>query len=152
MAVTTAARVQTALHATTDLSVDDAVAIVKKVAEEVMETGRGRKEGKWVKSEVRPRVTEDHGTWVRMEIGSGWETSSAWTVFTAVAEPVDGRTALRIGGLEKYRIFQSKFLGLIPSGPATIFHFGLYKRYLQAVSTQLRASDPGAVVTIGVPQ
>lgn len=152
MALTTAARVQTALNGTTSLSVTGALAIVKAVAEEVKETGHGRKDGKWVKSEVRPRITEDHGHWLRIDIGSGWENARTWTEFTAIAEPRDGRTALRVGGLEKYRILQSKFLGLIPTSPATIFHFGLYKRYLQAISAQLAASDPEAVITVGVPQ
>lgn len=152
MAMTTASRVATALHGTTDLSVEHALSIVKDVAEQTSGTGYGRKAGKWVKSEVRPRVTEDHGHWLKLEIGSGWEGSTPWTTFTATAEAHDGRTALRVGGLEKYRTYQTKWLGLIPTGPAMIFHYSLYKRYLQAVSAQLAATDPLASISIGVPQ
>lgn len=151
MAITAKARSLTALNATTALKPADTLAIVKQAAEQVKDTGFGRADGKFVKSEVRPRVMEEHADWLRLMIGSGL-AESPWTIFSAVAEPTAEGTKLRVGGLEKYRIFQTKWLGLIPSGPATIFHFGLYKRYLKEIAAQLEAVDPAAVTSIGVPE
>lgn len=152
-AITAAARSQTALNASTSLSPDEVLAIVKQAGEDVKGSGFGRRNGKFVKSEVRPRVIEDHVSWLRIDIGSGWESATPWTVFTAVADKhQDGLTTLKVGGLEKYKTLQSKIFGLIPSRPASIINFGLYKRYLGAIEARLRQADPQATITIGTPQ
>ncbi len=155
-AITAGARARTALTADTALGAAEVLEIVKEVAEEVGTTGRGWHDGQFVKSEVRPRVIEEGAGRMRLGIGTGWEgweNAKATAVFSTVTgTAADGRTTLRVGGLERYRIMQSKFLGLIPSGPAMIFHYGSYKRYLGEVKAELEARDATATVLIGVPE
>jgi hypothetical protein len=151
MAVTAKARSMMTIRATTTLSPSDALEAVKQAAEKVVETGYGRANGKFVKSKVRVRVKDDHGDWLALYIGSEI-TKDPWTTFSAVAEPSEFGTALRVGGLEKYRTFQTKWFGLIPTGPATIYHFGLYKKFLREVGAQLAAQDSAAAVSIGSPE
>jgi hypothetical protein len=151
MAITAKARSLTALTATVALNPAEALEIVKQAAEQVKEPGFGRADGKFIKTEVRVRIQEEHPDWLALMIGSERTTKPA-TTFSAVAEAADGGTSLRVGGLEKYRIFQTKFLGLIPSGPASITHFHLYRRFLKEVASRLEAGDPAAVVSVGVPE
>jgi len=150
MAITAKSRALTALQATTALKPADTLAIVKQAAEAITETGIGRKDGKLSKTEVRVRVRGEQDGRLELMIGSEHTTSPGIT-FSAEAVPADDDVALRVGGLETYRTFQTKTFGLIPTGPATILHFGLYKRFLKEAARRLEAADPSATTALGVP-
>lgn len=151
MAITAKSRALTALRATTSLKPAEALAIVKQAAEAITETGMGRRDGRFIKGEVRVRVQREQEDRLELMIGSE-HTTAPNTSFSAKTEPTDNGVALRVGGLETYRIFQTKLLGLIPTGPAMIYHYGLYKRFLDEAARRLEAADPAAVVTVGAPE
>ncbi len=71
--------------------------------------------------------------------------------FSALAEEKDGKTVLRISGLETYKTSRSYLLGFIP-GPASVPGISLYKRFLDQVATQLQSQDPQATVSIAVAE
>lgn len=144
MAITASSRARTALHASTVLNPAEALEIVKQAAEQVKE------HGVISKAEVRVRVRAEQPGHLALMIGAKAGKKSMVT-FTAEAESVEGGTAVRVGGLETYKTFQTKALGLIPSGPASILGFGLYKKFLREVASRLKSQDPTATVSVGVP-
>lgn len=61
----------------------------------------------------------------------------------------DGRTVVRVGGLETYETTHGKLFGLIPIGPKTVRGMPLYRTYVDLVVTRIRNEDPTAKLGIG---
>lgn len=151
MAVTAKARAQTALHATTALTPSDALAVVKQAASSVKGGGASLMTSGVVNAGAQVHVEQEHPDWLALSINSGKRLVELCT-FSAVTEATDGTTTLWVGGLDTYKTSQSRLLGFIPIGPASITGFSLYKRFLDEISARLQAQDPTAGVTVGIPE
>jgi len=145
MAVTAKARAEVALIAETTLPLADVRGLVKAATARVEERGISIKgERGSVRVEV---VTEDVEN-LGLAVITG-ENPNPFATFRASTHSTEGKTHLRLGGLESYKTFQTKIFGLIPSGPAMVFGYGVYKRFLTAVAAALEAEDPAVEITIG---
>lgn len=150
MAVTAKARSQTALQASTSLEPEAVLALVKQAAGAVRGGGASLLTSGVQNLGAETHVEQESPTGLRLSITSGKRLMELCT-FSAVVQAKDGRTTLRIGGLETYKTSQPRLFYLIPTGPKSIAGFSPYKRLLEQVATQLRATDTSAAITIGAP-
>jgi hypothetical protein len=123
----------------TSLSVENALELVSRVAANKTPMRIG----------ARLAVVEKKGNTIRFVLTS--LRNDPVSDFTAETHHHKSGTALRIGGLDNYRTFQTAFLGFIPVGPKNIGGMALYKKFLHDVSDELRAVDPHAKINIGIP-
>jgi len=151
MAVTAKSRARTALHSTTVLKPEDTLAAVKQAISQVKGGGTSLLTSGVVNAGARVHIERESPAGLEMSITSGKRLVELCT-FSAVTEAADGKTVLRVGGLETFKTSQSRLLGFIPMGPASITGFSLYKRFLDEIATRLRTEDPQAVVSIDVPK
>jgi hypothetical protein len=82
---------------------------------------------------------------------SGKRLVQLCTFSAAATTNDDGRTAIRIGGLETYGTQQQKLLFFIPAGPKMILGMDPYKRFLSVATAALQAADPTADLTVQQP-
>lgn len=150
MAVTAKARSQTALHATTSLEPEAVLALVKQATGAVKGGGASLLTSGVQNLGAETHVEQESPTGLRLSITSGKRLMELCT-FSAAVQAEDGQTRLRIGGLETYKTSQPRLFYVIPSGPKSIAGFSPYKRLLEQVATQLRATDSTATVSVGVP-
>jgi len=99
---------------------------------------------------ARAHVEEEHADRLALSINSGKRLLELCT-FAAITAQNAGQTSLTVGGLETFKTSQSRLLGIIPIGPASIPGFSLYKRLLSEIQTQLQAADPLASTSIQDP-
>jgi hypothetical protein len=150
MAVTAKARARTTLLGGTHLKPAEALAIVKQAASSVKGGGASLMTSGIVNAGAQVHIEQEQPDRLALSITSGKRIVELCT-FSAVTNQDDGWTSLTIGGLETYKTSQSRFLGFIPMGPASIPGFSLYKRFLGEVSAQLQAADPQASIAIQDP-
>jgi hypothetical protein len=150
-------RVKTALRATTSLSPEAALDIVRAASGQVKGGGKslatvGLVGGVEALANVGAtvHVEEETANSLGLSITSGKRVAELCT-FTAHADSVDGKTELRVGGLATFKATQSALLGFIPVGPKVIHGFDLYKRLLSAIEASVKAQDPAASIAIGIP-
>jgi hypothetical protein len=151
------AKVQTRLEATTRLSPDEALNVVREASRAVKGGGKGiltagavAGVGGLANVGAAVHVEESGPNSLGLSITSGKRVVELCT-FKASCEQADGATALRVGGLTTYKATQSTALGFIPIGPKVVMGFDPYKRLLAAVESGLKQRDPTATVTIGIP-
>lgn len=147
MAVTAKSRATRALRATTVLNPDDALATVRTAASGVKGGGTSMLTSGVANIGAQVAVEREEPGKLWLSINSGKRLVELST-FTAEARVSDGRTTVRVGGLDTYKTVQSKLFGIIPTGPKAIHGIDLYKRYLSAVQAELMRLDPTATVTI----
>jgi hypothetical protein len=150
MAVTAKARARTALLAGTNLSLGDALDVVKAATNLAKGGGTSLMTSGVVNVGAQIHIEEEHPDRLELSITSGKRVVELCT-FAAIAVQEEGWTSLTVGGLQSYKTSQSRLFGFIPMGPASITGFSLYKRFLNAVSTQLQTADPEASISIQDP-
>jgi hypothetical protein len=150
MAVTAKTRSRTALRATTTLKPAEALAVVKQAATQAKGGGMSLMTSGVVNAGAQVHIEQESPDRLALSITSGKRLVELCT-FSAVAHAGGRKTTLTVGGLATYKTSQSRMLGIIPMGPASIPGFSLYKRFLDAVEAQLLAADPEATVSVAVP-
>lgn len=65
-------------------------------------------------------------------------------------EEESGRTTFHVGGLHEYKVTKHTFM-FIPIGEE-VNGYGLYKKFLAAIEQALKAADPRVVTKIAVPE
>jgi hypothetical protein len=150
MAVTAKARARTALLASINLSQSDTLDVVKAATNLVKGGGTSLMTSGVVNVGAQIHVEEEHQDRLGLSITSGKRVVELCT-FAAIAVQEDSWTSLTVGGLQTYKTSQSRLLGIIPVGPASIPGFSLYKRYLTELQAQLQAADPQASISIQDP-
>jgi hypothetical protein len=81
-------------------------------------------------------------------MNSGKDMVELCTFGAKISTNADGKTVMRIGGLDTYKTVQSKMYGFIPAGPKMIHGMDPYKRYLNAILEELTSKDPEADLVI----
>lgn len=150
MALTARSKSFTALRAKTSLSEEEALEAVRRATALEGERGVGKVDGKVTKGRLRALIEAESETAMSLKVAMD-QSQPGNLAFDAVVEALpEGWTGLQVGGLTRAQVMQSKILGLIPTSPGTIIHFGFYKRFLERVEAELLAEDPEADVTIGI--
>lgn len=140
----------TALQAKTTLSEEDALEAVRRATALEGERGVGKVDGKMKKGRVRVLIAQEDERMMSLKVAMD-QSQPGNLAFDAMAQPLpEGGTRLKVGGLTRAQVMQSKLLGFIPTGPGTIIHFGFYKQFLEQVEAEVLAEDPEAEVTIGI--
>jgi hypothetical protein len=150
MAITAKSRAQVALHATTTLDPETALGIVKQAAGNVKGGGKSLLTSGIANLGAGIHVEAENPDQLALSITSGKRLVELCT-FSAAVSTSDGRTTLRVGGLESYKTAQPRVAGFIPSGPKSILGYDPYRRYLDAINRELLAKDPSAQSTIAGP-
>jgi hypothetical protein len=151
MAITAKERSRTALRGTTALEPATVLAAVKRSTEQARGGGTG-----WITSGLsnvgaQVHVERETESQLWLSINSGKRIIELCTFTAAATADGDGRTRVRVGGLESYKTTQQKAFGFVPVAPKAIHGVDLYKRFLDAVHAELLAQDPTASITIGIP-
>lgn len=144
------ARSATALRASSGLSAQAATEAVRRASTLRGEGGLGKVGGKWQKGSLRVLIDSDQGTSMTLKVAMD-QSQRGTLSFAASADPTESGSELRVGGLIHYQAIQSKLLGFIPIGPASIVHFGFYERFLERVREELLGEDSEAEIAIGIP-
>jgi hypothetical protein len=147
MAVTAKSRATRALRATTSITPGEALGAIRSAAAAVKGGGASMLTSGIANVGAQVHIEREQPNKLWLSIQSGKRLVELST-FTAEAQNADGRTTVRVGGLDSYKTVQSKFLGVVPTGPKAIHGIDLYKRYLTAVQNELLRLDPSAQVTI----
>jgi hypothetical protein len=150
VAVTAKARARTALLASTHLKPDEVLDVVKSATGQVKGGGASLMTSGVTNAGAQVHTEQEHADRLALSITSGKRLLELCT-FAAIASQNSEQTSLTVGGLETYKTSQSRFLGIIPIGPASIPGFSLYKRFLSEIETQLQAADPLASISIQDP-
>jgi hypothetical protein len=150
MGITAKARAKTALTATTTLEPDTALAVVRTAADNVRGGGKSLLTSGVVNLGAMINVEQEQANRLGMSVTSGKRLIELCT-FSAAVSSTEGKTQLHVGGLDRYKTRQSKFLYLIPAGPKSIMGYDPYRRFLDAVATGLIAQDSAADVSIAQP-
>jgi hypothetical protein len=148
MAVTVKARSQTALHATTSLEPAAVLALIKQATGAVKGGGASLLTSGVQNLGAETHVEHEEPAGLRLSITSGKRLLELCT-FSAAVRVEDGRTLLRVGGLETYKTSQPRLFYAIPTGPKSIAGFSPYKRFLEHVAADLRANDSAATISVG---
>jgi hypothetical protein len=147
MAITAKSRAQVALQATTTLDAETTLGLVKQATGNVKGGGKSLLTSGIANLGAGIHVEAEKPDQLGLSITSGKRVVELCT-FSATVNSSDGRTSLRVGGLEHYKTSQPRVAGFIPSGPKSILGYDPYRRYLDAVKRELLARDPSAEVTI----
>ena len=150
MAMTAMVRAGTALRATTTLEPAAVLALVRRATGAVKGGGASLLTSGVQNLGAQAHVEHERPDWLTLSITSGKRLVELCT-FSASVDVRNGRTSLRVGGLETYKTSQSRLFYLIPTGPKSIAGFSPYKRFLDQVAAELRANDTGAEISIGIP-
>jgi hypothetical protein len=141
----------TALRANTALPAEAAIGAVRRATELRGEGGLGKVGGKWQKGSLKVLIDSEEGTSMMLKVAMD-QAQRGNLSFAASADGAETGSELRVGPLIHYQSMQSKLLGFIPIGPASIIHFGFYQSFLERVREELLGEDPGAEITIGIPE
>jgi hypothetical protein len=148
--ITAKTRAQVALRATTTVGTADSLDVVKQATSEVKGGGKSLLTSGLANVGATVHIEAELPDRLKLSITSGKRVVELCT-FTAEATVVDGKTAVRVGGLETYKTFQSKLFYIIPTGPKRILGYDPYRRFLAAVEAGILAKDADANVTIAEP-
>ncbi|MBS1883588.1 MAG: hypothetical protein JSS97_11610 [Actinobacteria bacterium] len=147
MPVTAKSRARTGLRAATTLTPADVLALIKGATGGVKGGGASLMTSGVMNAGARVHVEREFPDRLALSINSGKRLVELCT-FTALVETAKGTSYLTIGGLETYKTKQSRLLGFIPMGPASVAGFSLYKRFLDEVTAQLFVADPAVNTSI----
>jgi hypothetical protein len=150
VAITAKNRSQLALRATTTLSIQDALDLVRTAAQEVRGGGASLLTSGVQNLGAQVHVEKESANALALSITSGKRLVELCTFSADATEDGEGRTALRVGGLETYRTSQPTY-AFIPVGPKSIAGYDPYKRFLNHVANALSAADPQASVSMDTP-
>jgi hypothetical protein len=151
-AITAKSRAQLRLEAITTMPPASALAAVKEATGDVKGGGASLLTSGLQNLGAQVHVERESAERLDLSINSGKRIVELCTFSARLAVPRhDGKVVLHVGGLETYKTSQSKFMGLIPTGPKSVAGMAPYKHFLDAVSERIRQQDPGAEVTISVP-
>jgi hypothetical protein len=151
--ITTKARVQLRLVATTVLSPSDILSVVRQVVGDTKKGGGVNVLNFSVLNmSARVNIAHEFPNRLALSITSLDRRVELCSFSARVTEPdANGKTRLQIGGLETYKTTQQRVLMLIPVAPASIWGYPLYKHFLDVVAAALSQRDPSASVSIAIP-
>ena len=148
MGVTVKDRASTALKGSSKLTPAEVLDLIRSVATQVKGGGASLLTTGIANTGANVCVVRESDSSLTMAVTSTKQLVELCT-FSAVVEPSgDGRTTVRVGGLESYKTLQSKVFVVIPAGPKQIYGMSAYKRFLNLVGEALRAHDPTATASI----
>lgn len=150
-AITAKSRAQLRLEAVTKLAPDEALRIVKAAAGTVKGGGVSLLTSGVQNLGAQVHVETEASDRLGLSINSGKRIIELCTFSATAVTSADGRTTLRVGGLETYKTSQEKFLALIPMGPKSIAGIAPYKAFLDAVKRAVLTEDTDAEITVAVP-
>ena len=135
------------LRATTALSTEEVVGLVRRVCEGVNGGGKSLLTTGWMN--IGASVAFDDGAPLTASIVSGgmFKGLPLCTFPVSAQETLTGVT-LTIGGLSKYRTHQLKLWHILPIGPKRIEGFDPYRRLLDAIADELLTEDETSHVDI----
>jgi hypothetical protein len=148
MAITAKVRSQTALNATTALEPDEVFALIKQTVGSIKGGGTSLLTSGVKNLGAEAHVEQEQSHTLMLSITSGKRLVELCT-FSASVTIENGRTLLRVGGLETYKTNQPRLFYFIPAGPKSIAGYSPYKRLLESVAAELQARDATATVTLG---
>ncbi len=148
MGVTAKSRASTSLDGDTALEPKQVIDLIREVAGSVKGGGASLLTTGFANAGAQVNVVRASGTSLRMSLTSGKQLVELCTFSATARANGDGRTVLRVGGLETYRTQQEKLLFLVPVGPKQIYGMAPYKKFLAAIQSALQAKDPSASVAI----
>jgi hypothetical protein len=125
------------------------LAVVKRATDDIKGGGKSLLTTGVVNAGARVHIEGETPNKLALSINSGKRLVELCT-FSAQASTEGGKTRLRVGGLERYKTNQSRFM-LIPVGPRMILGYDPYRRFLGAVAAGLREQDTSAEVSIAAP-
>ena len=146
------ARARVRLAATTVLPPSDALNAVHQAAGSVKGGGASLLTSGLQNIGAQVNVERKSPDRLALSITSGKRLFELCTFSAQVAGPgSDGKTRLRVGGLETYKTNQTRLYMVIPIGPKEIAGYDPYMRFLNAVASVLNERDPSAQVSIETP-
>lgn len=153
VAITTKARVQLRLVATTALSPSDALSVVRQAIGDTKKGGGVNVLNFSVLNmSAQVNIAREFPNRLALSITSLDRHVELCTFSARVTEQdANGKTRLQIGGLETYKTTQQRALVFIPVAPASIWGYPLYKHFLDVVAAALSQHDPSASVSVAIP-
>ena len=152
MAITAKARSRTALVGSSALSAEEIADLLRSTSQKVKGGGASLLTTGIANLGATVNIVRDAGTSLTMSLTSGKQLVELCTFSAELSAGTDGRTNVRVGGLETYKTSQSKFLMLIPTGPKQIYGMAPYKKFLAALSVTIKAKDPSASLVVTQPE
>jgi len=147
MSVMAKSRATLAIRGTTNLDPAAVLGLIKSSTDAVKGGGSSLLTSGISNLGAKVHLERESETKLWLSINSGKRLLELCT-FTAEVTEDSGRTRLRVGGLDSYKTSQSKFFVVVPAGPKAIHGLDIYKRYLDAVASAIRSSDPQASLTV----
>jgi hypothetical protein len=141
------ARAGLSLTATTALSPEAALDVVKQSAAKVKGGGKSLLTSGLMNLGAEVHVEEERPGRLGLSITSGKRIVELCT-FSARAGADGERNKLVVGGLERYKTSQSRMFYVIPAGPKRIAGYDPYRRFLEQIAADLRAADAAINVSI----
>jgi hypothetical protein len=151
MGITAKQRATTALTATTTLTEAEVLTAIKRAAGIVKGGGASLLTTGVANIGAQVNVMRETERSLALSLTSGKKLVELCTFSAVVASAGNVRT-VRVGGLETYKTQQRKWMYLVPIGPKQIYGMAPYKKFLDAVATELNATDPQVTVTIAQPE
>ncbi len=152
MGVTAKARAGTALTGTTAMPPAEVFNLLRSMAGSVKGGGASLLTTGITNLGAMVNVVRTTESTMVFSLTSGKRLVELCTFSATASVGLDGRTRLRIGGLETFKTQQSKFLFVIPAGPKQIYGMAPYKRFLAATAAEIQARDGSAAITVAQPQ
>jgi hypothetical protein len=152
-AITTKARVQLRLVATTALSPSDTLSVVRQAVGDTKKGGGlNALNFSVLNMSAQVNIVRELPNRLALSITSLDRRVELCTFSVRVTEPdTNGKTHVQIGGLETYKTTQQRALIFIPIAPASIWGYPLYKHFLDVVAAVLSQRDPSTRVSIATP-
>ena len=152
MGITAKQRATFALRGTSSLAPEKVLEIIEGASGVAKGGGKSLLTTGFTNLGAQVNIHRRTATQLDLSLTSGKKLVELGTLSAEATAGLEGRTKVRIGGLDTYKTQQSKFLFIIPVGPKQIYGMDLYKRFLKAVSDELLAADPSAKLDMAQAQ